>query len=88
MKACRTSSDIGNLEHQPFQRRVMRLRFIGEELPRLLRQMNQDRRGFEDRDRLAVRPFGIGRSPDLAVWIDLQEIGLPGLGARSTLCTR
>src|SRR2546430_723920 len=69
-------ADAAHLEHHPLQHFVLGTVRLRHEFPGLGREVDQDRTGFEHRDRLAVRTFRVRDGGNLVVRADLQEIGL------------
>ena len=69
-------ADAAHLEHQPLQHAVAPARIGRQELAGLLGEVDQDRAGFEHRDRLAVGAVGIDHGRHLVVRRDLEELGL------------
>jgi hypothetical protein len=59
------------LQHGVARRRIGRQQLAG-----LLREVDQDRPGFEERQRLAARALRIEDRRDLAVGIERDELGL------------
>ena len=68
--------DIRDLEAKPLQRDRLLVRALGPELAGLLREIDQDRAGFHERDRLAAGTVRIDDGRNLVVRADLEEIGL------------
>ena len=66
-------ADTAHLPHQPLNRLVPARRVLRHELPALLRQINQDRSRFKQRQRLATRPVRVERGRNLVVRIERQE---------------
>ena len=69
-------AEARHLPHQPLHDLEPGARLVGHEPPRLLRQIEQDRARFEDRDRLAVRPVVVRQRRDLVVRADREELGV------------
>ena len=70
--------DMAHLEHHPLDRLVAAIAGR-QQLPGLLREIEQDRAGFEQAERLAARTVGIDDRRDLAVWVERQEFRRPAL---------
>ena len=62
--------DVGAGLHEPLIGRGALGRVLGQQLARLLGQVNQDRSGVEQRQRLTTRTVGIDDGRDLAVGIE------------------
>ena len=67
--------DPAHLPHQPLIDGDAVTLALAVKAPGLAGKVLQDRAAFEDRDRLAVRPLGIGDGGHPVVRCDLQEIG-------------
>jgi hypothetical protein len=72
-------ADRGHLEEHPGQGLVALGRILGQELAGLLRQIDQDRAGLEQAERLSARAVRIDDGGDLAVGVQRQEFRRPGL---------
>src|SRR6185312_10618516 len=68
-------ADRGHLEEQPLDRLVAPRGISGDELARLLGEIEEDRARFEQEQRLASRARGIDDRWDLAIRIERQELG-------------
>jgi len=65
--------DRRHLEEHPFQRLVAPGRIGRHEFAGLVGEVDEDRAGFEQADRLPVRSIGIDDGGDLAVGVERQE---------------
>ncbi|MNL27199.1 hypothetical protein D3C87_1487730 [compost metagenome] len=63
-------ANAAHLEHQPLDRFVARCRLLGQQLSALVGQVDQDRPGFEQCQRLVVRTVGVEDRRDLVVGIE------------------
>ncbi|MNN39883.1 hypothetical protein D3C81_1539380 [compost metagenome] len=72
-------ADRRHLEEDPLQGLIARRRIGGQEAAGLLGQIDKDGPGFEQGQRLAARTVGINDSRDLAVGVQRQIVGRPGL---------
>src|SRR5271166_852131 len=75
MYLARHRAEAAHLPHQPLQHRHLTAQVPGPEFSGLLAEVDQDRAGFEDADRLASRALGVDYRGDAIVWADLQERG-------------
>jgi hypothetical protein len=64
-----------HLPHQPRNRFPPRGRIGGDELARLVGQVQQDRTALEQADRLTAGAVGIDDCGDLAVGVEAEEFG-------------
>ena len=65
-----------HLEHQPLQHSVTSRGILRQELAGLLREINQDRPGLEECERLSARAIAIDNRGNLAVGIYRHKLGL------------
>ena len=71
-------TDAAHLPHQPFIQGNPATRVLlrmGNELAKLVCQINQDRTGFEHADRRAARPVFVKDGGNLVVRTDLEKVG-------------
>ena len=70
-------ADPAHLEHDPFETFVAADRVLGDQLAAvLLRQIDQDRGGFEEGEGFAAGAVGIDDRRDTVIGIDLEEFRL------------
>jgi len=72
-KLAEERADASHLEHQPLQHLVAVC--LGQQLAGLFRKIDQDRTGFEQGERLAVRSMRVDDRGDLVVGIQRKEFG-------------
>jgi len=72
-------ADRSHLEEDPLNRLDPPCRIAGDQLAGLLGEIEQDRTGFGQRQRLAIRTIGIEDCWDLAIRVQGQEFRCPGL---------
>jgi hypothetical protein len=68
-------ADAAHLEHHPLDGLVAAGRILRDQLAGLVGEIQQDRAGFEQRERLAVRAVRIDDRGDLVVRVQRQERG-------------
>src|SRR6202049_4836415 len=70
-------ADAAHLEHYPFEAFVAAERILRDQFATsLFREINQDRRRFKERERLAARAVGVDDRRNAVVCRDLQELRL------------
>src|SRR5690606_36739980 len=67
--------DAAHLPHQPLQAGITLGRVLRQQLAGLLRQVEENRAGFEQRQRRAVRPVGVEDRRDLVVRVKQEKLG-------------
>ena len=75
-------ADQGHLHHHPLDRVEARDGVLGQKLPGLFREVEQDRPRFEERVGLAARSVMVGDDRHLGVRVELQKLGLELLFAK------
>ena len=73
MRLAQHRAEARHLPHQPLHDLEPGARLLGQEPSGLLRQVEQDRARFEDRDGHAVGPVVVGQRRDLVVRADREE---------------
>ena len=68
-------SDASHLEHEPLDHVVAGRRVVRQETSGLVREIDEDRAGLEQRQRLAAGAVGIDDRRDLVVGIQRKELG-------------
>ena len=65
--------DAAHLEHQPLDRLVALRRVLRQELPRFFGQVDQNRAGLEQRQRLAAGAIGVEDGRNLVVGVEREK---------------